>query len=90
MGNRFGQFDMPHTLPANASQSYLDTATIADHSAMFDAFIFSARAFPIFYRTENAFTEQATFLRFESTIINRLRILDFPFGPRPDGSGDAR
>src|SRR6185369_11140539 len=64
-----------------------DAATIANNAAMFDALIFSTGAFPVLYRTEDAFTKQAALFRLERAVIDRLRVFDFPFGPGPDVFG---
>jgi len=40
---------------------------------MLDLFILSARTFPVAGRSENLFTEKATFLRFKRSVIDRFR-----------------
>ena len=82
-----GQLDVAHALAAHARKRHFHAATVADDAAMFDAFIFSAGTFPVLDRAENAFAEQAAFFRLERAVIDRLRIFDFAFGPRPDGFG---
>ncbi len=85
MSNRLGQLNMPHALTAHAGQSHLHTAAVTDHPTVLNALVFSARAFPVFNRAKNAFTEQASFFRLKSAIIYRFRVLYFPLGPGPDG-----
>src|SRR2546426_7584185 len=41
MANRHGQFDVAHALAPHAGQRYLHPATVADHAAMLDAFVFA-------------------------------------------------
>ena len=54
---------------------------------MFDALVLSAGAFPVLDRAENAFAKKAALLRLERPIIDRFRVLHFPFGPGTDRFG---
>jgi len=85
MADRHRQLDMPHAFAAHARERYLHPAAITNHAAVFDALELAARAFPIFDRAENALAKQAAFFRLEGAIIDGFGILDFPFGPGPDG-----
>jgi hypothetical protein len=87
MADRHGQLDMAHALAANTGQRYLDAAAVANDTAMLDALILAAGAFPIFDRAENAFAEQAAFFGLEGAVIDGFGVFDFPFGPGPDGIG---
>ena len=89
--DRHRQLDVAHALAADARQRHFDTATIADDTFMLDPLVFSARAFPIAGRPENSLAKQTAFFRFESPVIDRLRILDFALAPRPHRvrGGDA-
>jgi hypothetical protein len=49
---------------------------------MFHPLIFSTIAFIIFCRTKDLSTEEPVLLRFKGTVINGLRLLHFPVGPR--------
>ena len=91
MRNRNCQLDMPHALPTHAGEGHFHTATIAHHTAMLDALVLSAGAFPVLDRTENAFAEQPALFRLEGAVIDCFRILDFAFGPSPNrfGRGDG-
>ena len=85
--DRHGQFDVAHALAANAGERHFDAATVADDALVLDALVFSAGAFPVAGRTEDAFAEQAAFFRLERAVVDRLRILDFALGPGADGVG---
>jgi len=56
---------------------------------MLDALVFSAGAFPVLDRAENAFAEQAAFFRLERAVIDGLGIFDFAFAHDRMASGDA-
>ena len=87
MADRHGQLDVPHALAADAGQRHFHPATVADDPAMLDALELAARAFPVLDRAENAFAKQAALFRLERAVIDGLGVLDFPFGPGPDGIG---
>ena len=82
--DRHSQLDVAHTLTAHTRLGYLHTATVTNHATMFDPFVLAAGTFPVLHRTKDTFAEQAAFLRLERTIVDRLRILDFTLGPRPN------
>ena len=56
---RYGrsQFDMAHPFAANLCARYFNAAAVADNTFIANAFVFSAMAFPVFRRPENAFAE---------------------------------
>ena len=72
---------MAHTVTANLAAGYFNAAFIADDTFIADAFIFTAVAFPVFGRPENSFTEQAVAFRFQCSIVNGFRFLNFAIGP---------
>ena len=92
MGNRRGQFNVSHSLAANAGEGNFHTALFADDAAVFHSLVFAAQTFVIFDRSENAGTEQAVSFRFESTIVDGLGLFDFAVRPGTDllrrGNGD--
>ena len=87
VGYRHRQFDMAHALAAHPREGHLDAAAVAHHPAMFDALVFSARAFPVLDRTENTLAEQATFFGLEGAVVDGFGVLDLPLGPGTDGVG---
>ena len=74
MRNRRGQFDVAHTLTANARNGNFNATFFADNTAMLKTFIFSAQAFVIFVGTKNFGTEQTITLWLKGTIVNGLRL----------------
>src|SRR5262249_10556451 len=72
---------VPHPLPPDAAVRDLDTAPVADHALVFHTAVFTAGAFPVLFRAEDAFAEQAVFFRAVGAVIDRLRLLDFAERP---------
>jgi len=70
-----------HTFSPDPAGSYLYTALITNDASVFYLFVLSAQALPILYRTKDPGTEKTILLRFESPVINSLRL--FNFSPRP-------
>ena len=83
MRHRHGQFDVAHAFATNSRKRYFDTAAIADDALVLDSLVLSAGAFPVPGRTEDSLAKQTAFFRFESSVIDRLGILDLAFTPRP-------
>ena len=79
--DRHSQLDVAHALTTHARERHFDAATVADHALVLDALVFSAGAFPVTRRTENAFAKQAALFRLEGAVVDRLRILDFALAP---------
>ena len=76
---------MPHALTPDARKGYLNAATVADNTLMLNAFVLTARAFPIPGRTKDTLAEKASFFRLERSIIDRLGVLYLTFTPGADG-----
>jgi hypothetical protein len=83
---------MPHSLPANLGLDDFHPTLLADNASMFHPLVFTAIALIIFGGTKDFGTEEPIFFWFESPIVNGLRLLHFPVGPRFDlfwrGDGD--
>src|SRR5207244_8254926 len=60
--NGHRELDVTHALPTHTRERDFHAAPIADHTLVFDPLIFSARAFPVARRTDNAFAKQDPFL----------------------------
>src|SRR5208337_1168061 len=78
------QLDVPHALAANLGKGHFNAAFVADHAAMFHAFVLTAQAFPVGDRAKNAGTKQAVTLRLEGAVIDGLRLGHFTMRPGPD------
>ena len=76
------ELDVPHPLAANLLERDLDAAFLAGDAAELHPLVFSAEALVILDRAEDPRAEQAVALRLERPVVDRLRLLDFPVGPR--------
>ena len=76
---------MTHALTPHAGESNLDTASIADNTFMLDAFILTARTFPVACWTEDALAEQTAFFRLEGAIVDGLGIFYLSLAPATHG-----
>ncbi|CDE41994.1 putative uncharacterized protein [Prevotella sp. CAG:279] len=74
MGYRHDQRDMACTFAAHFLLCNFHTATVADDAFVTDAFVLSAVALIVLYRTKNALAEQTVAFRFVSSIVDRLRL----------------
>ena len=80
------ELDVPHSFAAHAVVGDFDAAALADDAAEFRAaaLIFSAGAFVAPDGSEYALAEKAVLLRPERSVVDRLRLFDFPAGEFPD------
>ena len=74
MADGHGQFDVAHALAAYAGESHFNTATVTHDPFVTDAFVFTAVALIILYRTENTLAEQPISFRFVGTVVDGLRL----------------
>src|SRR5687767_1191837 len=82
MRARACEFDVTQALTPNLRKRDLDAALVADDAAVFHSLVFAAQAFPVRNGTEDAGTEQAVLLRFESAVIDGFRFCYFAMRPR--------
>ena len=73
---------MAHPLPTDLASSDLHPTPVTDNALELDLLILAAVTFPIFDRTEDAFTEQPIALGPIGTIVNGLRLLNLTVRPR--------
>src|SRR5262245_6544932 len=76
-----GELDVTHALATHLAQGHFDAAAVADHTAIPDAFVLTAVAFPVLDGTENALAEQAVLFRLERAVVDCFGLRDFT--PRP-------
>ena len=81
MGNRRCQFNMSHTLSADAGLGYFNTTAVADNAFISDLFIFAAVALPVLAGSENPLTEQTVPFGLECSVVDRLRLCYLASGP---------
>src|SRR5699024_11943295 len=72
----------PHALTAHLGLGDLDTAFLADDTAMLHALVLAAQAFVVLHRPEDAGTEQAVTFRLERAVVDGFGLLDFTERPR--------
>jgi len=73
------ELDVTHALATDAAKGNFDTATIANHAFVFDAFVFSSSTLPVTGWSENALTEEAAFFWLEGTVVDGFRIFHLTF-----------
>ena len=84
MGDRTGQRDMPHPLPADLGLNDLNAALLTHDPTVAHAFVFAAVTLIVLGRTEYLGAEQAVTLRLERAIIDGLGLLHLPMRPGTD------
>lgn len=84
MRHRNRKFDVSHAFSSDLGLCNFDAAAVADDAFVLYPFIFTAIAFPVFLRSENPFAEETAFFRLETSVIDRLGILDLTVTPGAD------
>ena len=81
---RRGELDMAHALAPDLGERHLDAALLANDSLVLHALVLAAQALVVLHRAEDARAEQTVTLRLERAVVDGLRLLDLPVGPRQD------
>src|ERR1700730_1645802 len=84
MRARAGKINMAQAFATHFCLRNFYPALIADHATVLHAFVFSAEALPIGYRTKDARTEKSIALRLKRAVVNRLRLCHLAMRPLPD------
>ena len=84
MGYRSCQLNVSHTLTAHTGFCYFYAASVADYAFVANFLIFTAMALPVFAWSEDSFTEQTVFFRFQRSVVDGLRFFYLAMGPLPD------
>ena len=84
VGDRRGQLDVTHPLPAHLGPGDLDAAALADDALEPDPLVLAAVALPVPGRTEDLLAEEPVLLRLERAVVDRLGLLDLAVRPLPD------
>ena len=87
VGDGGGQFDVSHAFAAHFGQGYFHAAFLAGNAFEFQAFVFAAQAFVVFYRAEDFGAEEAVALGFEGAVVDGFGFFHFAVRPRADGFG---
>ena len=96
VGHRNGQGDMAHALAADFLLRHLDTAAVADDTAVADPLVLAAVALVILGRTEDLLAEETVTLGLVGPVVDRFRLQDLAAGPfgdvlrRGEGDGNLR
>ena len=90
VGAGSSQFDVSHALAPHLGKGHLDTALVADNSAVFHALVFSTKAFPVGHRAKDLGAEKSVALRLEGPIVNGFRLGHFAVGPGADLFGRSQ
>ena len=75
---------MTQALAPHLGKCHLDAALVANHATVLHAFVLTAQALPIRYRTEDLGTKKAVALRLERPVVNRFGLGYFAMRPGPD------
>ena len=84
MRNGAGEFNVAHALTTHFSHGDFDTALLADHTTMLQAFVFTTQAFVVLDGTKNLGAKQAIAFGFERTVVDSFRFANFAIRPRAD------
>ena len=84
VGDRRGQLDVAHPLPAHLGLRDLDAALVADDAAVLHPLVLAAEAFPVGDRAEDLRAEEPVPFRLERAVVDGLGLRDLAEGPRPD------
>ena len=84
MGDRSGEFNVPHPLPANDRTSDFHAAFFADNVLIANAPVFPAITLVVFLRAENFLVEKPSALATPGAVVDRLRLGHFAVRPLLD------
>ena len=79
-----GQLHVSQPLAANLGEGHLDATLVTDHPTVLHPLVFSAKAFPVRYGTEDPGTKQTIAFRLKGSIINGLGLSHFTTRPGTD------
>ena len=82
MNHWCGEVDMAHPFAAHPAMGHLDTALVADHPFIFHAAVFTAGAFPVFFRPEDPLAEEPITLRTVGAVVDGFGFFHLAVGPR--------
>ena len=81
MDNRNSQFNMRHAFATDFRKCHFNAAAIAHNPFVLDFLVFSAGTFPVTRRSKDFLAEKTALFRFEGSVVDRFRLLDFSAGP---------
>ena len=89
VGDGHGQLNVAHTLAPDLALRDFHAAAVADDAFVFNAFVLTAGALPVFHRAENVLAEKAAGLGFVSAVVDGLGVFDFAVRPGADSVGGS-
>jgi hypothetical protein len=75
---------MAEPLAPHLRLRHFHAALVADHTAVFHAFVLAAETLPVGHRTKNTGAEQAVAFRLKGAVVDRLGLGDLAMRPLPD------
>ena len=81
MGDRACQVNMRHALAADLGLGHFHATLLTHHTAVLETLVLTAETLVVLYGTKDLGAEQTVAFRFERTVVNGLRLLNFAKGP---------
>ena len=75
---------MAHAVTTNLCGGYFNTAALAGNALEANAFVLTAGALPVPYRSKDLLAEKAVLFWLKGTVVDGLGLLDFAVRPRTD------
>ena len=75
---------MAHAVTTNLCGGYFNTAALAGNALEANAFVLTAGALPVPYRSKDLLTEKTILFWLKGTVIDGLRLLYLAIGPTAD------
>ena len=76
---------MTHAFTTHAGECDLHTASVADDALVLNAFVFTARAFPVACWTEDTLAEKTALFWLEGAVVDGLGIFYLSLAPATHG-----
>ena len=89
MGYGSSELYVTHSFPSDLCAGHFDTALFAGNALVTDTFIFTAMAFPVLHRSEDAFAEKTVFFGFLGSVIYSFGLGYLALGKFPDFFGGS-
>ena len=90
MGYRGGKLNVAHSLAANLGARNLNAAAVAYFAFIANSFIFTAVAFPVLLRPEDALAEKSVPLRLKGAVVYCFGLFNFAVRPLADLIGRSK
>ena len=81
---RSSKLDVAHAVTTNLCGGYFNTAALAGNALEANAFVLTAGALPVPYRSKDLLAEKAVLFWLKGTVVDGLRLLYLAIGPTAD------